>query len=442
MSDIAIRVENLAKRYRIGQYEQYKALRDVLSNAIAKPWRAVATTGRGSRPHMGGESSKRYIWALKDVSFEVKRGEVLGIIGQNGAGKSTLLKILSRITEPTLGCVQMRGRLASLLEVGTGFHPELTGAENIYLNGAMLGMARQETKRKFDEIVAFAEVAEFIDTPVKHYSSGMYLRLAFAVAAHLEPEILLVDEVLAVGDASFQKKCLGKMGEVANQGRTIIFVSHNLGAIQQLTQTSILLQHGQLVAMGPSAEIIDQYLTSAIERSHTVYELEQAPRKYPELGREVEFLRLTFEDYPSAIIPADADLSIRITARSKETVKRFRFSVTIFKTDGTPIGNVFGPEVHSMERGEVAEFRMELHDLGLAKGTYYCALAAGKGNELEERIEFDIVVEVLYFEVLAPLRADGTISEWFSGWGAVRFKKPTVTKLPGAPSIIDEEEDS
>src|SRR5256712_2800247 len=234
MSDIAIRVESLRKLYRIGaRQERYYTLRDTLTEAVTRPFQKLSSflsrNGAGSRTP---EASS--IWALKDVSFEVKRGEVVGIIGRNGAGKSTLLKILSRITEPTKGRARIHGRVGVLLEVGTGFHPELTGRENIYLNGAILGMKKAEIDRKFDEIVAFAEVEQFIDTAVKHYSSGMYVRLAFAVAAHLEPEILLVDEVLAVGDAAFQKKCLGKIGDVARHGRTVLFVSHNLGAINRL----------------------------------------------------------------------------------------------------------------------------------------------------------------------------------------------------------------
>ena len=199
-------------------------------------------------------------WALKDVSFEVPPGEVLGVVGRNGAGKSTLLKVLSRITEPTTGRVELRGRVGSLLEVGTGFHPELTGRENIYLNGAILGMKRREIARKFDEIVAFAEVEQFLDTPVKRYSSGMYMRLAFAVAAHLEPEILLVDEVLAVGDAEFQKKCLGKMGDVAGEGRTVLFVSHNMGAVQTVCRRALLLDHGRVKMIGPAEEVVAEYL--------------------------------------------------------------------------------------------------------------------------------------------------------------------------------------
>jgi len=224
MNDVAIRVENLGKLYHLGKRERYRTLRDTLVASIAAPFRRL----RSGPSSSGGPET---IWALKDVSFEVKHGEVIGIIGRNGAGKSTLLKILSRITEPTEGQATISGRVGSLLEVGTGFHPELTGRDNIFLNGAILGMKKAEIERKFDEIVAFAEVERFIDTPVKHYSSGMYVRLAFAVAAHLEPEILIVDEVLAVGDVAFQKKCLGKMGEASRSGRTVLFVSHNMAAV-------------------------------------------------------------------------------------------------------------------------------------------------------------------------------------------------------------------
>ena len=247
MSDIAIRVENLSKLYHIGALQQrHDTLRDAL----------VATVSPRQRPNRSTNSDDTDLWALRDVSFEVKRGEVVGIIGRNGAGKSTLLKILSRITEPTSGRAEIHGRVGSLLEVGTGFHPELTGRENIYLNGAILGMRRAEIDRKFDEIVAFAEIEKFLDTPVKRYSSGMYVRLAFAVAAHLEPEILLVDEVLAVGDADFQKKCLGKMGDVARKGRTVLFVSHNMGAIAALCTTGVFLEAGSAALRGEAAQVV------------------------------------------------------------------------------------------------------------------------------------------------------------------------------------------
>jgi lipopolysaccharide transport system ATP-binding protein len=266
MSEAIISVENLGKCYRISHQVQrhpYTALRDVLAEKTAGIVRRLWSIARLSKRQSSAaspQSSSEDFWALKDVSFEVKQGEVVGIIGRNGAGKSTLLKILSRITEPTEGRVRLRGRVASLLEVGTGFHPELTGRENIFLNGAILGMSRVEIKKKFDEIVAFAEVEKFLDTPVKRYSSGMYVRLAFAVAAHLEPEILIVDEVLAVGDAAFQKKCLGKMESVAIQeGRTVLFVSHNMGAVRQLCSRGLLLGEGRIKASAQVEEVVSSY---------------------------------------------------------------------------------------------------------------------------------------------------------------------------------------
>src|SRR2546428_4330220 len=235
MTDVVVKAEGLGKKYVIGHQAgdgRYVALRDVLTHNVRSMWHKTKDLFRGDVPVQG--DSREDIWALRDINFEIRQGEVVGIIGRNGAGKSTLLKILSRITEPSEGRVTIKGRVASLLEVGTGFHPELTGRENIFLNGAILGMTRAEIKRKFDDIVAFAEVEKFLDTPVKRYSSGMYVRLAFAVAAHLEAEILIVDEVLAVGDIGFQKKCLGRMGEVAQRGRTVLFVSHNMAALRKL----------------------------------------------------------------------------------------------------------------------------------------------------------------------------------------------------------------
>jgi lipopolysaccharide transport system ATP-binding protein len=259
---IAVRAEGLGKRYRTGQRVPYRALRDVLSAAVAAPFRRLASPAGPAGATAGGREDGLF-WALRDVSFEVGRGEVLGIIGRNGAGKSTLLKILARITTPTAGHAAVAGRAGSLLEVGAGFHPELTGRENIYLNGAILGMKRAEIGRKFDEIVAFAEVERFVDTPVKRYSSGMYMRLAFAVAAHLEPEILFVDEVLAVGDAAFQKKCLGRMGQVAETGRTILFVSHNLLAMQDLCHRVLWLHDGRIVDQGSPGRVVSRYLQTS-----------------------------------------------------------------------------------------------------------------------------------------------------------------------------------
>jgi len=282
-----ISVRNVSKQYRIGVREAYGSLRESLMNAARAPLRRLRN----------GAPAEESIWALQDVSFEVPPGEALGIIGRNGAGKSTLLKILSRITEPTSGRIDLYGRVGSLLEVGTGFHPELTGRENIFLNGAILGMHRQEIENKFDEIISFAEIEKFLDTPVKRYSSGMYMRLAFAVAAHLEPEILVVDEVLAVGDAQFQKKCLGKMGDVARAGRTVLFVSHNMMAVQSLCRRAIWLDGGRIVADDESGRVVANYLQHSFSsRAEQIWEDERrrpatikcgcaAPASVPRMGR-------------------------------------------------------------------------------------------------------------------------------------------------------------
>src|SRR6266403_2638937 len=257
MSEPAIRGEKLGKRYRIGERQRYLALRDILTQTAKAPLRLFRAGAPKSASNGAG-----HIWALKDASFEVREGEVVGIVGRNGAGKSTLLKILARVTKPTEGFAKIHGRLGSLLEVGTGFHAELTGRENVYLSGAILGMKKREIVRKFDEIVAFAEVEKFIDTPLKHYSTGMQMRLAFAVAAHLDPEVLLIDEVLAVGDAAFQKKCLGKMSDVSRQGRTVFFVSHDMNAIQVLCPRTLHLDRGKIFGIGDTSEQIGNYLTA------------------------------------------------------------------------------------------------------------------------------------------------------------------------------------
>jgi lipopolysaccharide transport system ATP-binding protein len=305
MSDIVISVENVGKSYILNHKakgERYTTLRDVIAQQAAAPFKAIGKRIRerngsnGSVPHassaVSSKNSVETFWALKDVSFEIKQGEVVGIIGRNGAGKSTLLKILSRIAEPTEGRIRIKGRVASLLEVGTGFHPELTGRENVYLNGAILGMSRAEIKSKFDEIVAFAEVEKFLDTPVKRYSSGMYVRLAFAVAAHLEPEILIVDEVLAVGDTEFQKKCLGKMHDVATGGRTVLFVSHNMQAVRTLCQRAMLLSQGRLLLLADVHECIAVYENSTSGSHASMWmrpsTLESGPLSYESLSVNVE----------------------------------------------------------------------------------------------------------------------------------------------------------
>jgi len=305
MSDIAVRVEHLSKLYRLGeQRARYSTFRETLAGAASAPLRWL----KGER-----RAEPNTIWALDDVSFEVKHGEAVGIIGRNGAGKSTLLKVLSRITKPTRGRVDIYGRVGSLLEVGTGFHPELTGRENIYLNGAILGMSRREIQRKFDEIVDFAEIEKFLDTPVKFYSSGMYVRLAFAVAAHLEPEILVVDEVLAVGDAEFQKKCLGKMGDVAQEGRTVLFVSHNMAAVRNLCLNGLLLSDGAIQIRGKISEIISHYLNSSHGQDLNKFFLE---------SEEIRLVSLKIfqENYNNQIFMTDHPLNIEYEYEIKKKV--------------------------------------------------------------------------------------------------------------------------
>ena len=322
MSDTVISVENVSKLYRIGKAEQrHDNLVSELTSLLKSPFRKLRDLYRLNTYRDNGDSEDT-IWALKDVSFEVKRGEVLGIIGRNGAGKSTLLKILSQITEPTKGRIRIRGRVASLLEVGTGFHPELTGRENVYLNGTILGMTKKEIDRKFDEIVDFSGVEKFLDTPIKRYSSGMKVRLAFAVAAHLEPEILVIDEVLAVGDAEFQKKCFGKMEEVARYGRTVLFVSHNMNAVNRLCSRATLLIDGELILESNVSEVVNHYLTAGTTTT-SGFSTEQSPDK------ELEIIEVRLLDDIYDTIPGDYDFS-----------REFKVQFKIFSRNQHPSGYV------------------------------------------------------------------------------------------------------
>ena len=330
MTRYAIRAEALGKRYRIGQREGYRSLRDSLTDAVVAPFRRLRTRARD-----GGISNT--IWALRDVSLAIEPGEVLGVIGHNGAGKSTLLKILSRITEPTEGFAEVHGRVGSLLEVGTGFHPELTGRENIFLNGAILGMRRSEIARRFDEMVAFAEVERFIDTPVKRYSSGMYLRLAFAVAAHLEPEILLVDEVLAVGDAAFQKKCLGRMGEVAREGRTVLFVSHNLPSIEKLCRRVVVIDGGRVAMQGDPTACIAAYLGSRTTPRAAV-DLQAVPRLDPRLRPVFTSLDLRSADgTPVSAVGCGETLEFHLSYEAPAEISNPSFGLIISNGMGMPL---------------------------------------------------------------------------------------------------------
>lgn len=360
MTDIAIRVENLSKLYRIGAPRaRHDTLRDVVSS-LFRPRSSPAPRGTDTD-----------LWALKDVSFEIKQGEVVGVIGRNGAGKSTLLKILSRITEPTSGRVALHGRVASLLEVGTGFHPELTGRDNIYLNGAILGMKRREIDRKFDEIVDFAEIERFLDTPVKRYSSGMYVRLAFAVAAHLEPEILLVDEVLAVGDVAFQRKCLGKMGSVARQGRTVMFVSHNLAAIRRLCARSTLFHLGMIAADGDTWSVLEKYLGDG-NAGKSTFQIDVPQQELSQQGFVHTVNIENGNEQPSVTLSVGKTWQARVCFRILQKVDHFMIAFGLRTVDDVPI-RVTWSEPCTMFPGEYqAVFREDT--VILASGRYLIAV--------------------------------------------------------------------
>lgn len=400
MSDTVIRVENLGKKYIIGHQtqEKYTALRDVIANGAKGLFKSFQN--QKFKP----ANYQEEFWALKDVSFEIKQGDRVGIIGRNGAGKSTLLKILSRITEPTKGSIKIKGRVASLLEVGTGFHPELTGRENIYLNGAILGMSKAEIKHKFDEIVAFAEVEKFLDTPVKRYSSGMYVRLAFAVAAHLEPEILVVDEVLAVGDAKFQQKCLGKMQEVSTEGRTILFVSHNNSAIANLCERGLLLEKGEIKADTTSSHALRLY-TSELNKLNYIQELKA---NYPSIWK-IEIDQNALEK---------AVLRVIVHFNSPWPLDPPLVGIVVYNIYGTPLFGTntwLDPEFQpqSLSSGTAT---MTIKNLPLHSGSYKISVWLGEKNHnydsKQDAITFDFISpkplpQGLSPNVIGPFSVDG-----------------------------------
>jgi len=425
MSAIAIRVENLSKQYKIGAA---KYRHDTLSDQLAHGLRALFHRNGHPSSVSGLPSSVSphtdTFWALKDVSFEVREGDVVGIIGRNGAGKSTLLKILSRITKPTSGYARICGRVGSLLEVGTGFHSELTGRENIYLNGAILGMKKAEIKRKFDEIVAFAETERFIDTPVKHYSSGMYVRLAFAVAAHLEPEVLIVDEVLAVGDVEFQKKCLGKMHDFAEgQGRSILFVSHNMDAIQRLCSKCLLIEDGRLVANGDTASVVARYLShpSYKARPHEWIELTQMSRSGSGQARFVAAQYNSFNEAVACHPYPNGPLEFCLAIESDECRTVGSMGVTLYSPSGTKLVNAdtisLGQSIKLREGRNLVKVR--IHKLHLNPGTYVVGLwlanpisarySGGEYDHVQSAFEID-VVEYSAAGLGSRSKSDGVVS--------------------------------
>jgi len=418
MSDIVIQSEALGKKYIIGHQAEngrYLALRDVLMQNARNFWNRTKDLAKGN-PVIAGDTREE-MWALRDVSFQIRRGETVGIIGRNGAGKSTLLKILSRITEPSVGRITIDGRVARLLEVGTGFHPELSGRENIYLNGTILGMSRKEIRRKFDEIVAFAEVDKYLDTPVKRYSSGMYVRLAFAVAAHLEPEILVVDEVLAVGDAAFQKKCLGKMDAVAKAGRTVLFVSHNMVAIHNLCQQAILLNNGAIALQGSAPAVISGYLQASLANTLECKwsEADQVP------GNEfIRILRIALKSIKNEhldYITTDTPFVIEMIYENLKNNAHLNLSIHLYNEVGVKVFNSF-PESGSLGYGQSipkAKFRTECRIPGclLNDGRYSLELHV---VEDRRRVLFSLE-DALVFDIHEAERK----SDWTGKWtGVVR----------------------
>ena len=436
MVDVAIRCEGLSKQYRIGQLEKYRTLRDVIADTAAAPFRRFRSALTSHRSNGNSSISSNglinnrqsaignSIWALDDVSFEVKRGDIVGIVGRNGAGKSSLLKILSRITKPTSGHAEINGRVGSLLEVGTGFHGELTGRENIYLNGAILGMRKAEIERKFDDIVAFAEVETFIDTPVKRYSSGMYVRLAFAVAAHMETEILLVDEVLAVGDAQFQKKCFSKIRDIRQDGRTIILVSHNLAAVRSICNRGLKLQSGRVTAEGEINEVVDSYFSDEAEFSDASVET-----------NSFSIENVNVQPTNSPVLKTFEPCEIRVTLRSKIPIDDPGLYVGILTNDLHRISGLDFKDfasIPALEPGKQLEVGFNLESLPLLPGQYQVEIHVK--DMAQHLIEF--VPNHYRFEVVeTPVYGGRQLDRWFGNIGLVAtpFVNTTPNSQKNAP---------
>jgi len=413
-----LKIENISKRYSVGKREHYRTLRESLVESVTAPARGLVSlfSNKGDRSLARKQD---HVWALKDVSLEVMPGEVMGVIGRNGAGKSTLLKILSRITEPTHGRVELYGRVGSLLEVGTGFHPELTGRENIFLSGAILGMRRAEIARKFDEIVDFSEIEQFIDTPVKRYSSGMYVRLAFAVAAHLDPEILVVDEVLAVGDLSFQKRCLGKMGDVAREGRTILFVSHNMASIQALCTHCAIIRNGRLEAIGEPNVMVGRYMSTELIKDPGTRSLVGHPgRVRSSIPIMTEVTVLSDSSESVGAMKMGSSLSVRVNFSAPYPVRSI-LAVTVKTAQGMPIFGVSnrwtlqGFDGLCADKGTIT---CNFERLPLMPGTYILDLYLG--DFADQTRDLDIIIDAVSIEVfpadiygtgLTPRSMDGPI---------------------------------
>lgn len=414
MSEIAIHAEKLGKAYRIAHQagsKRYKTLREDLT----------ALPGQVGNRIRGQNTSRETFWALKDLSFDVQEGDVLGIIGRNGAGKSTLLKILSRITEPTQGRAEIYGRVGSLLEVGTGFHPELTGRENIFLSGAVLGMTRREVQRKFDEIVAFAEVERFLDTPAKHYSSGMYVRLAFSVAAHLEPEILVIDEVLAVGDLEFQNKCLGKMDQVSKSGRTVLFVSHNMGAINALTHKCMYLKAGQIEGYGETRQIVAQYLKEALEQANNQVIDLSLFRRDPSGKSPIRITRVRVNDSEQNLptVEMGSNLKISLELEVSREIRDANLTVVLKDLQGQRVAVFFswdGNFALTLPLGKHVAC-LDIHELPLTPGEYFADIGI---NQSTNTVAYEVVTDLPLFKVAN----EAQVVYWRDRtWGIIHWNK-------------------
>ena len=424
MEKLMINIENVSKKYILGQIGG-TTLRDELQRFAAKIRHKEDPTKKiGEKDYNKGDT----FLALDGVSFTVRKGERVGVIGHNGAGKSTLLKLISKVTAPTAGCIGLNGRIASMLEVGTGFHPELTGRENIYMNGAILGMTKAEISKKLDEIVDFSGCERYIDTPVKRYSSGMMVRLGFAVAAHLDPEILVVDEVLAVGDAEFQKKAIGKMQDVSKgEGRTVLFVSHNMSSIRQLCNTSILLENGGLKCMGNTEDVVSVYLKTNttkndverkeyVNESHRIY---PAERNRGILFDSFEFLR------DSPIYASNENIDILVSVTSSSRINDCRINCTIYDNEGNPIGTCSSFDKFNLEEG-TNKIQYTICNTRLVAGTYSVSFSIGKGNTSEGETNFDVVSHVIRFNIDRLQQGQRKFfTTWNSGWGSVFFETKT-----------------
>lgn len=422
--DIILKAENISKQYRLGEVGT-----GTLSHDFNRWWHKIRGKENpylkiGDTNDRSTKGSSDYVWALRDINFEVERGEVLGIIGKNGAGKSTLLKILSKVTAPTTGSIKSRGRIASLLEVGTGFHGEMTGRENIYLNGAILGMTKKEISSKLDEIIEFSGCERYIDTPVKRYSSGMTVRLAFAVAAFLEPEILIIDEVLAVGDAEFQKKAIGKMQDISKgEGRTVLFVSHNMAAVKSLCTRGVVLEHGKVVFEGGIVDSINMYLNANKKADLSTEIFVSNENRRINTTREIEILSIKLLNpiYNNCFTSVN-NIEIELQIKVNKWVPDFRVAGSIFNDNEIKIGTFF-TNVKNLEiKEKQLSLNVSLINHNLSKGSYYFAFSVGRGDEEYGNVEFDIIYDVLNFEITHKTNINDPINKWPQDWGNISFK--------------------